>query len=352
MKRQLISLMIILPLLSLFFSLEIYAQGGDPSLTGVKPTPAAKDSKSPSTGAVTPILSIGREKDGKLDPKTSKKIASGGFFEDLLLNNAKSEDLLSFRIESGNPSLGLQILGKNKAEVAVARDPSGDFKINTPTGGLPADGDYWIRVTGAFGGRNAVPFTIKVNRLGLTTVAYVERYRKIDANYRKDDPASAEETVAKLEDLGKADPSRALTIERLSRIHLEDRKDAAKAGAAMERAIKAKGEVNIGISFDNKWRTMSKSRSGDYNFQDKRVGQIKIQAGQLTLPDPSNKKPVILTGQQIRELTKTLVATYTLVTITADNNRRPYVFAAETMQQAEADLVIKLIQNHVMGKAN
>jgi hypothetical protein len=42
MKRQLISLMIILPLLSLFSSLEVYAQGERPNLPIVVPPPPSK----------------------------------------------------------------------------------------------------------------------------------------------------------------------------------------------------------------------------------------------------------------------------------------------------------------------
>ena len=55
MKRQLISLMIILPLLSLSSTLEVYSQDGLPKLTGAEPTTTpktnktgAKDTRSPS----------------------------------------------------------------------------------------------------------------------------------------------------------------------------------------------------------------------------------------------------------------------------------------------------------------
>jgi hypothetical protein len=39
-----------------------------------------------------------------------------------------------------------------------------------------------------------------------------------------------------------------------------------------------------------------------------------------------------------------------LVEISTYNTRKPYIFAAGAMRQVEADLVIKLIQKHVMGK--
>jgi hypothetical protein len=372
MKRQLISLMIILPLLSLFFSSEIYAQGGTGELPGTKPPPTPKPPGMSGTGELpgtkpattpkpptrgsrpasfTPVtLNVGEERKGRLDP--SDKGANGSSFEEMILLNAKSEDWLTFRIESDNPSLGLQILDKNNVEVAVAKDPSGDFKINTPTGGLPADGDYRIRVTCAIDGKNAVPFTIKVNRVGLTAIAYVERFTKIYTNYHEDDPASVEETVTKLEELGRDSPSRPTAFELLGRIYLDVRKDIVKAEAAMEQAIKANGVALIRISFDSQWRRMAKSRSGDFSFEEARSGWLKIGPGQLTLTDLSNKALASLNGQQIRELSKTLVGAYNLVTITANNARKPYVLAPKSMQEAEAELVIKLIQNHVMGKAN
>jgi hypothetical protein len=270
----------------------------------------------------------------------------------MILLNAKSEDWLVFRIESDNPVLSLQILDKDNAEVAIAKEPSGDYKINTPSGGLPADGDYRVRVTGALIGRNPAPFTLKVNRLGLTAVAYVDRFLKINANYRETDPASVEETVAKLEELARDNPSRSTAFELLGRIYLDVRKDVAKAEWAMEQAIKARGVALIRISFDNQWRRMAKSRGGDYGFEDMRSGWLKIGPGQITLTDLSNKTLASLNGYQIKELSKNLVAAYNLVTITGENARKPYVFAPKSMQQAEVDLILKLIQNYVVGKTN
>jgi len=349
---KLISPIIILPLLILFSSLGVYAQGGDPSLPGAKPTPTpgAKDPKSPS-GPGTPTLTFGVERKGRLDPKSSDKNPDGSFFEEMILR-AESEDSLAFRVKSDYPLLGLRILGKNNAEVPVAKDASGDFKITTPTEGLPANGDYRVRVTGALAAKTAVPFTIKVDRVGLTATAYSERFNKIYANYRESDPASVDETVAKLERLGRDDPSRPTAFERLAIIYLEIRRDVAKAERAMEQAIKANGVVRIQIAYDNKWRTMTKLRSGNLGFEDQRTGWLRIQAGKLTISDKGNKLLTSMSGQQIKDLSKTLVSAFNLVSITGNDSRRPYVFAPEAMRQVEADLVIKLIQNHVIGKAN
>jgi hypothetical protein len=269
-----------------------------------------------------------------------------------MILHAKSDDWLTFHIDGDNPLLGLQVLDKSGAEVPVAKDPSGDFKIATPTGGMPADGEYRVRVTGMLIGKSASPFTINVNRLGLTVFAYTDRFTQISGKYNESDPASVEETLAKLEELGRDNPSRSTAFELLGRIYLDVRKDVVKAEAAMEQAIIAKGVALIRISFDNQWRRIAKLRSGEYGFEDARSGWLKIGPGQVTLADLSNKTLVNLNGLQIKELSKTLVSSYNMITITTDNPRKPYVFAPKTMQQAETDLVMKLIQNHVVGRAN
>jgi hypothetical protein len=348
--------MIILPLLSLFSTFEVYAQDGAPKLNGAEPAPTpktnktgAKDSRSPSHAPANPKLAFGEGKNGKLDPKTSDKSEDGSFYEEMVLN-AKSDDLLNFQVEGESPMLGLQILDKNNDEVPVAKEPSGDFKINTPTGGVPADGQYRVRVKGVIIGKNACPFKINVNRLGLTIFAYVERFNQININYRESDLVSVEETVAKLEELGRDNPSRSTAFELLGRIYLDVRKDIVKAEAAFEQAIRAKGVALVRISFDNQWRRMAKLRSGEYGFEEARSGWLKIGPGQLTISDMSNKPLASLSGLQIKDLSKAPVAAYNMVSITADNTRKPYILAPKTMQMAETDLVIRLIQNHVVGK--
>lgn len=351
MKRQLIFL-IILPLLSLFSTLEAYAQGGSAKLPGAEPAPAPKpnktgvrDTKSPSHAPANPTLAFGEAKNGRLDPKTSDKRADGSFYEEMILN-AKSDDLLTFHVEGENPLLGLQILDKYNAEVPVAKEPSGDFKINTPTGGVPADGEYRVRVTGVLIGKSASPFKISVNRLGLTATTYVERFNQINSNFREDNPASVAETVNKLEELVRDDPSRSTAFELLGRIYLDKYKDVGKAEVAMEQAIKARGVALIHISFDNKWRQMAKSRSGNYDFEDSRQGWLKIGPGKITITDMYNKELLSLSGLQVKDSSKALVA----VSINCDNSRKPYFIAPKTMQPAETDMVIRLIQNHVVGK--
>jgi hypothetical protein len=207
--------------------------------------------------------------------------------------------------------------------------------------------------------KSGVRTTSKGKRPGLTIVEYNERYRQIYYDYTGS-KASLDETVTRFEALVKQtadDTARASTYQFLGLLYLHGRNDPVNAEAAMDRAIKAKGSALVEISFDNKWRQMAKSKGGDHKFEDLGQGWIKIEPGKLTFTDRAakplmnnDKTEASLTGQQIKDLSKTNVSLFTLVEI-ATYTRKPYIFAAGAMRQVEADLVIKLIQRHVMGKA-
>jgi hypothetical protein len=363
MKRKLIILMMVLPLSIFFPSFEVAAQDPTGALPGTKPDPStskpapkptpavARGSKPAPATKVVLALSMDEESRGSLDPRTSDKSEDGSVYEEMILT-AKSEDSLSFHVEGDNPLLGLQILDKNKTEVPIAKDSSGDFKIATPTGGAPADGEYYVRVTCVLINKTPVRFKINVKRLGLTSIAYVERFNSINSNYHEDDPASVHTTVAQLEALAKADPSRSSAFERLGIIYLDPLRDVEKAQVAMEQAIKNKGVAVIRIAFDSQWRRLAKVKSGEYGFEDARWGWLKIRPGQVTLVDPVNKPLATVNGMQIKEFSKNLVSAYSLVTITADNPRKPFVFMPKSTASAETDLIMNLIQNHVVGKVN
>jgi hypothetical protein len=201
------------------------------------------------------------------------------------------------------------------------------------------------------------PRPIRTKPAGLTTLEYIDRYRQIYEDY-KISKVSLDGTLTGLENLVKQatdDSTRSLTYQFLGLLYLHGRHDAAKAEWAMEQAITANGSAIVEISFDNKWRPM-KSRSGEYDFEDRGRGWLKIENGKLTLTD-LNSEPLLndkttasLTGQQIKDLSKTLASAFTLVQITAYNTRRPYIFATRDKRQDEAELVIKLIKKHVQGK--
>jgi hypothetical protein len=370
MKRQRIPLFVTVAALALFSLLDVtdgvYAQSGKGALPTTKPTPAPKPrptTAKPSTPTppvapvtpVTPTLVFNQEFNGRLDPQGSEKGAGGSLFQEYILN-AKSDELLTFRLQSDNPALALQVFDKDSKEVALTKDAaSGEYRVNSQSGALPGDGEYKVKVTGAASGKTAVPYSVKVNRLGLTGNVYNERFSNIYSAYAalpEGTSAALDETLAKLEELAKDDENRATTFELLGIIYLYNKQDAAKAGQAMEQAIKLKGAAVVKISYDSQWRRMAKLRSGNFGWEDARTGWLRIRPGQIALTDPSNKTLANLSGPQIKELSKILTASSNLVTITAENVRKPFVFAPGSGQQAEADLVIKLIQNYVMGKTN
>ncbi|MDQ3010450.1 MAG: hypothetical protein M3X11_07080 [Acidobacteriota bacterium] len=357
MKRQLLFRIAIL-LVAIFFApfsglFNIQAQGGDARLkpdTKPKPTPKAESKSSKPVAPVTPTLTFNQESKGRLDPRASEKAVGGALFEEFLLN-AASSDLLTFQVQSEGAPLGLQILDKESNDVAVKKDAgTNEFKINTPTGAVPNDGEYRVRVTGQVSGKTAIPYSLKVNRLGLTANIYNERFSQTVINFRENDPASVDETLTKLEELVKDDSSKAGAFEMLGIIYLYNKQAFDKAEAAMQQAIKLNGAAVIKISYDSQWRRMAKLKSGKYGWEDERTGWLRIRPGQVALTDPTNKTLANLTGAQIKELSKILTATSNLVTITADNPRKPFIFAPGSGQQLEADLVIKLIQSYVMGR--
>lgn len=355
MKRRLLSIPAIF--LAVFFAspisgqFDVYAQGGDARLNDPKPTPTPKGGTK-TTGRpavpVTPTLAFDQEAKGKLDPRGSEK-EGGNLVEDHILN-AKSEDLLVFQLQSADTNLNLQIRDKDKNEVAVSKDAkTGEFKINAPNGGLPADGEYRVRVVGATS-RTAVPFSLKVVRVGLTPNVYNERFNQIVLNYRESDPASVDETLAKLEELTKADSSKAGAFEFLGIMYLYNKYDIAKAEQAMDQAIKLNGAAVVKISFDGQFRRMAKLRSGKLGWEDSRTGWLRIRPGQVEVTDPSNKVLATVAGAQIKELSKILTANSNLITVTGE--RRQFIFEPGSGKQEEADLVIKLVQTHVMKRTN
>jgi len=362
MKRHSLSAILGLPVLALFWTinatLSASAQGGSGQLPGVKPTPTPApkgvtrvNRSSTSATPENPTIAFNREITGRLDARSSGKSPNGNLFYEEYMINAKSSDQLTFRIQSEMPGIALQVFDKDKTEIAVAKDIStGNYRFSTSSGGLPADGEYKLRVTGALTGMASVPFALTVTHIGLIPAVYNERLQAIYRDYRESDPNSLSETITKLEELSREDASKPGAFEFLGIILLYGRRDFAKAGIAMEQAIKTNGAATVKISFDSQWRRMAKLKSGNFDWEEPRTGWLKIRQGQITLTDLANKPLANLKGTQIREMAKIMTSTNHLVALTAEGMRRPFVFLPGTKDLAEADLVLKLIQTHVMGK--
>lgn len=368
MKRQLLINFAAALALSLFTSCNALAsarlQGGDAKLSSEKKpssekksTPAttprsnAKSVKpiEPATPIVTgPVtLSFNQEAKSLLDPRHTEKFAD-------FLFEAKNTDLLAIKLSSDNAALTVQLFDKENRAVALLKDSAtGELRLNTATGGPPADGEYRLRVTGPVGGKTAAPFTIKINRLGLTSNVYNERLQKIYANLRESNPASVDETLTKLEELTNDDGQRSAAFELLGIIYLNNRQDVVKAEAALTQALKLNGMAMIRISFDSQWRRLAKLRSGKLGWEDARTGWLHLRSGQLEFTDASHSAMTTLKAAQIKSLAKIVTDDNHMITITAENAPQPFIFAPGSMQlAAAADLIVRLIQNYVTGKTN
>lgn len=338
--------------LTLFASVA-FAQGGSGALPGTapgtKPTPAPRTTapRPAPKAPVTPTLVFNTAVKGKLDPKTALKEATGGLADEYILN-ARADDWLIFGLQTDDPNLGIKIFDKDRAEVAVARDPGvGGFKVKSQTGGLPADGEYRLRVVGA---TPATPYTLKVTRRGLIYTVYDERFTKIYSSIKEDDPATSEAAILQLEALAKDDDYRPSTYEQLGLLYLYHRHDLEKAEAAMRRAIELNGAAVVKISFDSQWRRLGRLRSGKIDWEDARTGWLRIRPGQLRLTDTASRDLASLDGARIQEIGNLTAENYSLITLKAEGAPRPFLFAPGSREKAEADLIVKLIQTHVMKK--
>jgi hypothetical protein len=361
MKRRLLinfaAALVLLLFASFNRSFHLRAQGGEAKLSSEKKTapntttPPRGNNKSakvvePAKPVVTgPIkLSFNQEAKSQLDPRATEK------FIDFLFE-AKNTDLLT--INSDNPALTIQLFDKENSAVALTKGATaGELRLNTSTGGLPADGEYRLRVTAPVSSKNAAPFTIKINRLGLTSNVYSERLQKIVLDFRANNPASVDETLLKLEELTKDDNNRAGAFEFLGIIYLHNRQDTAKAEAAMTQALKLNGAAIIKISFDHQWRRLVKLRSGKPGWEDARTGWLQLRPNHLEISDSGHQALATLKAAQIKEMAKMAVDDHHAITITTDNTARPFIFAPSNMQPAAADLIVKLVQIYVMGKTN
>jgi hypothetical protein len=89
---------------------------------------------------------------------------------------------------------------------------------------------------------------------------------------------------------------------------------------------------------------------GKTGWEEARTGWLRIRPGQVEITDPSNRILATVAGTQVKELSKILTASSNLINVTGE--RRQFVFEPGSGTQQEADLVIKLIQTHVMKRTN
>jgi hypothetical protein len=354
---------------ALFFAVTLTAFGqGSGDLPPVKskakttrpaPTkPAPAKPKEPEPVAPThrdppsiPDIAFNKPISANLDPSTSGQVSQVSYFDEYKLS-ATDADIFTIQLQTTEPALTVQVFDKSGSGLPIIKDPhSGDFRLDTPGGRL--NEECHVRVLGSFspGKLTPVGYTLTVKRTGLTDAGYDARLQTIVQlfNAAKD----VNETERQLLQLAEDDPSRPGAYEMLGAVYAVHRKDFDKAEQAMEHAISLNGSASFKVTHD---ATPGKklSKKGDtYEFPEPRDAWFKISNGQLSLIEVATGQPVVfsVSGSQIRDLTLSKTGDFSVITLKAGAQPKPYIICPGTRTQKEADLILKLIKAHVISKA-
>ena len=377
--RQLI---ICLALATLSLS-RVYARGaGDlPPVPKAKPKPAPKptvpatsksksDSKSDpksatkNTAATATTHNLQREPatiapvafsqltEGNLDPQSSGRLSASSYYDEYTLK-ATSADLFTIQLQTAHPDLAVQVFDQNRAGLPILKDPrTGEFRLDTPGGTLPGDGEYHVRVIGSIAEAKAgpVPYTLKLNRTGLTEAGYQVRVQQIVSTFNAPATKNVDETIKALEQLTSEDPNRPQAYEYLGMVYLYDRHDLAKAVGLMGQAMKLGGAATFRVAYDTQWRRPVRRAGENFVFEDPRVSWLKLQPGQITLLDPTDAQRTVFShsGKQIKEINR--VGATPLIMVRAIGTRKPYFFGPSSKDQGEAEVIVNMIKDYVLQK--
>jgi hypothetical protein len=374
MKGQQLYHIVLLLSLSFFQAQQVAAQGGSgtlPPATKSKPTPTPKGKTStakPGTNtatntavtenkpasvnrrpASTPALAFNQAVNASLDAQSSGRIATGSYYNEYVLT-AKASDLLSIQFQPDNPSLALRIYDPAHNELPIVKDSmTGDYRFDTPTGTLPADGEYRVRLLNTSEDKKAAgAYTLKVVRSGMTEAAYEAQLQKIAGQFKGGDAANLDATIAQLDQLIAEDANKPGAYELLGVVYLNHKGDAAKAESNMEQAIKLGGAAMFKIAYDAQWRR-PKRVGQSFEWEDPKQAWLRVYEGKAILADPNNPQQNIfaLLAAQIRGIERMAPAPVINVQGLA---RRNYLFSPASKQAAEADLMMRLLQAHVLRK--
>jgi hypothetical protein len=376
MKRAQLYQIGLLISLSFFQIMPVLAQGGSgnlPPATKPKPTPtpkgkasipkpgvttaantnAAAESKSATVNrrpASAPALAFNKEVQASLDAQSSGRIATGSYYNEYALN-AKASDLLSLQFQPDNPALALRVYDAARTELPIVKDSmTGDYRFDTPTGTVPMDGEYRLRVLNTSEDKKAAgAYTLKVIRSGMTEAAYDAQLQKITGQFQGGDAANVDATITQLDQLIAEDANKPGAFELLGVIYLNHKGDASKAESTMEQAIKLGGAGMFKIAYDGQWRR-PKRVGQNFEWEEPKQAWLRIYDGKAILADPNNPQQSIfaLPTALIRSIER--VAQAPVINIQGQA-RRNYQFSPASKQMTEADLLVKLLQVHVLKKA-
>ena len=374
MSAKLITRIVWSVTLAACLSLPAWAQGsGDlPPTTKPKPTPtprkpaatkptpgananaaAAAENKPSSLArrpASTPALAFNQPVIASLEAQGTGRLATGHYYNEYVLT-AKASDLLLIQFQPDKPEISLRVYDAARAELPIVKDSmTGDYRFDTPTGTVPADGEYRVRVLNPVDDKKAIgAYSLKVIRTGMTEAAYDARLQKISSGFKAGDAASLDATLKQLDELAAEDANKAGAYEMLGVLYLYYKNDSAKAVSQMEQAIKLGGAGLFKVSYDSQWRR-PKRAPGGFVWEDPKTAWLRVQDGKALLADATNPNQIISTvqGATVNKLERLPVLPVIGVQLTS---RQLLQFSPANKNSAEADLIVRLLQTYVTKKS-
>lgn len=299
--------------------------------------------------ASTPALVFNQPVVASLEAPGTGRLATGHFYNEYVLT-AKASDLLLIQFQPDSPALSLRITDQARAELPIVKDSmTGDYRFDTPTGTVPADGEYRVRVLNTTDDKKAIgAYSLKITRTGMTEAAYDARLQLISGRFKAGETASVDETIKQLDELIAADANKPGAYELLGVMYLYYKNDSAKAVSQMEQAIKLGGAGMFKVSYDSQWRRPKRTGNG-FIWEDPKTAWLRVLDGKAVLADVSNPNQTISTlqGAQVSKLERLPIAP---VVVVQTLQRLVIQFSPASKNGAEADLIIKLLQTYVTKK--
>lgn len=364
----------------LIVSATAWAQGGDavlPAPTKGKPAPAPKPKTAApksNTGNTTPnstseaknsgtkataltkrpatvaALAFNQAVVASLEAASAGRLASGHYYNEYTLT-AKASDWLAIQYQPDSPALTLRVYDAAQNELPIVKDSmTGDYRFDTPTGTVPQDGEYRVRVLNTSDEKKAAgAYTLKFVRSGMTEAAYEAQLQKISAGFKAADAASADAVLQLLDQLIADDANKPGAYELQGVLYLLYKNDTAKATAQMEQAIKLGGAAMFKVHYDSQWRRPKRTPAGMV-WEDPRVAWLRLYDGKAALVDVHNPNQVVSTvqGNQLNKVERLPVAPIINVQVAP---RTTLAFSPASKNNTEADLIVRFLQVHVAKKA-
>ena len=368
-----------LTLLLVLFGLNVlpgWAQGGDavlPPTTKTKPAPSTKGkTTTPKTGTAAnntanaaaeskpssltrkpaniQALAFNQPVVASLESQGAGRLPTGHYYHEFTLS-AKASDLLAIQFQPDMPVLALRIYDAARAELPIVKDAmTGDFRFDTSTGTVPADGEYRVRIINASEEKKPIgAYRLLIVRTGMTGAAYDTRLRQISEGFKATESASVDATIKQLEELIAEDANKPGAFELLGAIYLNHKSDADKAASQMEQAIKRGGAGLFKVSYDSQWRRPKRSPAG-FIWEDAKTAWLRIQDANLAVADPANPSQSLVTvaGAQVVKVERLPILPVITIQLAS---RRTLQFSPASKNGAEADLIVRLLQGHVVKKS-